>query len=78
MTAAEQEPAPSYDVTVEGVIGPDVRAALRDVCAMRTSESALIRLRCETDWDPADLTEQLEGRGLSVISIRVLPGTDDT
>jgi hypothetical protein len=69
------EAAPSYDVTIEGQIGPAERAALRDLCAVRTSRSAIFRLRCQADL--TDLTHLLEERGLSVISIRRLTEPDD-
>jgi hypothetical protein len=67
----------SYDVTVEGDIGPSVSAALRDLCQVRKSRFAQFRARCLPDRELEDLTELLEKRGFSVISIRLVPGAGD-
>ena len=60
----------SYDVTVKGEVGPAVCAGLHKQCSVVTSHSRRLIVRCPSGYDLVTLHELLEGRGLTIISIR--------
>lgn len=70
MASSSEWGTTTYDVTIAGLVGPAVSAALRAECDGRTVASSYLLVSCPADGDISTVNDLLEQRGLSVLSIR--------
>ena len=62
-----------YEVSVAGVLGPALRAALADLRPSRRPASTVLRLEVPAGWTVGDVTAMLHDRGLHIIALRAVP-----
>jgi hypothetical protein len=59
-----------YQVTVAGVLGPVLQAALADLRPARQPPSSLLRLQVPDGWTAGDVAAVLQAQGLELLTLR--------
>lgn len=59
-----------YQVTVAGILGPVLQAALADLQPTRQPPSSLLRLQVPAGWTAGDVAAVLQAQGLEILTLR--------
>ena len=59
-----------YQVTVAGVLGPVLRAALADLDPTFRPPSSTLRLQVPADWTAGDVAAAVQAQGLEILTLR--------
>jgi len=70
-TASERRQG--YRVSVAGVLGPVLEAALADLSPTPRPTSSLLRLQVPAGWTAGDVTALLQEQGLELLTLRPVP-----